>query len=50
LPVWRIVLSGIATLTEIDTQWSMIDVIQANEMLDIRDELEAKQMEKARQK
>lgn len=28
--VWRLVLSGTATLTEIETSWSLDDLIRAN--------------------
>jgi len=39
--VWRVVLSGKATLTEIETQWSLDDLMDANEALDVRAEIEA---------
>jgi hypothetical protein len=39
--VWRVVLSGNATLTEIETMWSIDDLGDANEALDIQAEIEA---------
>lgn len=38
--VWRPILAGIATLEEIDRHWSLSDLLDANEALDIRDEAE----------
>jgi hypothetical protein len=35
--IWRVVLSKIATLQEIETHWSLIDLLDANEVLDYRD-------------
>lgn len=35
--MWRLVLRGVATLSEIEHRWSMTDVLDANEALDIRD-------------
>jgi hypothetical protein len=39
-PVWRVWLSGKATLQEMDTHWSYLDLVRANEALDIDDEIE----------
>jgi hypothetical protein len=33
-------LSGIATLQEIDNSWSLTDVLKANLLLDVKDEME----------
>jgi hypothetical protein len=38
--VWRIVLAGLATLREVEHDWSLIDVLEANEILDMKEELE----------
>lgn len=37
--VWRIVLSKIATLEEIDTSWCLDDILDANAVLDYQDAL-----------
>lgn len=34
--IWRLVLEQVATLAEIETQWSLDDVYRANAMLDMR--------------
>ena len=33
-PVWRLVVEGVATLSEVDTHWTLTDVLDANEALD----------------
>jgi len=38
--VWRCVLVKIATLQEIESHWSILDLADANDALDIRDETE----------
>jgi hypothetical protein len=37
--VWRLVLNKIATLDEIDNYWCFDDIIKANELLDIKDDV-----------
>lgn len=37
-PVWRIVSRQMATLHEIESFWSLGDVLDANEVLDLMDE------------
>lgn len=37
----RVALSGIATMHEIETYWSINDLADANEALDIKEEAEA---------
>lgn len=39
--VWRVVFRKIATLEEIETHWSIVDLDKANEILDYLDALEA---------
>ena len=39
--LWRIITSKIATKTEIDEHWTLMDVADANEALDIDLELNA---------
>jgi len=39
-PVWRLVLHGIS-LTEIETRWQLEHVFDANEALDITDDMKA---------
>jgi hypothetical protein len=45
-PVWRLVIARVATLTEIREHWSLIDVADANEVLDIKEELERREMDR----
>lgn len=44
-PVWRLVLSDpqVATLTELDSHWSYIDILKANSLLDMRQDQESYQ-------
>ena len=35
---WRPILEGIATLHEVETYWTLCDLTDANEALDIRDD------------
>lgn len=37
--VWRLVAAGVATLQEIDSHYSVTDVLDANEALDVWDDL-----------
>ncbi len=39
--VWRVVTGGAATLSEIESHWSIDDLADANEALDIKNEAEA---------
>lgn len=39
-PIWRLVRRGMATLREIDEHWSVEDVLDANETLDVSDDLQ----------
>ena len=38
-PVWRVWLSGLATLEEMET-WNIVDCLEANECLDVKDDAE----------
>ena len=38
--IWRVVMDGLATLTEIRQNWSYLDLIHANIALDARVEAE----------
>lgn len=40
-PVWRVVARGMASLRDVDEHWSVEDVLDANEYLDVRDDLDA---------
>lgn len=40
--VWRVVFRKVATLEEIETHWSIVDLDKANEILDYLDALDAK--------
>jgi hypothetical protein len=39
-PVWRLIARGLATLAELETNWSMADLGQALDYLDYLDETE----------
>jgi hypothetical protein len=34
--VWRLVLEGMASLHEVETHWTITDVLDANEALDVQ--------------
>jgi hypothetical protein len=34
--VWRLILEGVVTLSELETHWSLDDLIHANEAMDVR--------------
>jgi len=38
--VWRVVLAKIATLSELDTHYSFMDLVHANDALDVQEEME----------
>jgi len=38
--IWNIVLAKMGTYTEIETQWSFIDIMEANEVLEIKNDIE----------
>lgn len=38
--MWRLVLSRVATLEEMERSWSLTDVVMANYALDFQQELE----------
>jgi len=40
--VWRIILERIATLEEIETHYSLLDLLDANIALDFKEEMVAK--------
>ena len=37
--IWRLVLGKIATLSEIDNHWCFDDIMKANELLDLKDDV-----------
>ena len=43
-------LAQVVTLKELDSYWSLMDLMDAHEALDARDEAEAKAMEEAKRK
>lgn len=49
-PLWRIVLSGAATWTELKTTWSFLDVHAALAMLEFKSEIENIMMPKIESK
>lgn len=47
-PVWRLVLEGFATLQEVETHYSLLDVFKANELLDLKRDVERRAGEQKR--
>jgi len=47
---WRPIVKGVATLEEIETHWDLTDLLDANEALDVMDDLERLQAKKTEQK
>ena len=43
---WRLVIERVATLKEVETYYDLVDVLDAHLALDIRDEAEARAMDK----
>lgn len=39
-PVWRIVRAGMTTIEEVDRHWWIDDVLDANEALDLSEEID----------
>jgi len=48
--VWRCILERIATLKEIETHWSIDDLMDANEALDVQQNAVEKQREEIERK
>lgn len=46
-PCWRLIDAGWATLSELKTTWTMVDLLDANEALDAALEAKAQAMPKA---
>ncbi len=44
--VWRLVKNGMATLTELETTWSIDDVLRANAVLDMVNFIDKKESDK----
>lgn len=40
LDVWRVVAAGLATLTEVESSWTLADMWDANLYLDLREDAE----------
>ena len=38
--IWNLVLSKMGTYTEIETRWSFIDIMEATEVLEIKNDIE----------
>lgn len=38
--VWRVWLAGLATIDEIENKWDLCTLFEANEALDIKEEME----------
>ena len=48
--MWRLVLAQIATLQEIETHWSLLDLLDGNEALDLKELAEYKAQERAKRR
>lgn len=48
--IWRLVLEKVATLAEIEQHWTLLDVGDANEALDLKDEQERRAHDLAMQR
>lgn len=50
--VWRLVLAEppVASLYEIKTHWDILDLVEANEALDVREEMIEEAAERAKRK
>jgi len=46
--VWRVIKAGLATLREIDEHWCINDLADANLVLDLQAEADARAMKEAR--
>ena len=44
--LWRPIIAKIATLKEIEEHWSLVDLINAHEVLDVQDDAERYAMKK----
>ena len=44
--IWRVVIAKIATLTELRTTWSFRDLIDANIILNLKEQMEQEQFDK----
>lgn len=47
--MWRLVTDGIATLHEIESYWSITDVLDANEALDVKGDVDEWRARQARE-
>lgn len=48
--IWRPIIKKVATLEEIESHWDITDLLDANEALDVMDDLERLQAKKTDQK
>lgn len=46
--MWRVIIEKIATLQEIETHWSLDDLVRANDVLDMKNDIENEQMKKVK--
>jgi hypothetical protein len=47
--IWRPVIARIATLSEIERDWSLMDLLDAHDALDVREELAREAEKRARE-
>jgi len=50
MPIWRLIVEGVATLPELETTWSIDDVERANAVLDMREHYKTNAMKEAGKK
>lgn len=48
--IWRLVLAKMGTYTEIETKWTFCDIMEANEILDIKEDIAQALMPKPKQR
>ena len=46
--IWRLVLSQVTTLQEMETHWSVVDMLDAHEALDLQEDAERLAMKTGR--
>lgn len=46
--IWRLVLAKMGTYTEIENHWSFCEIMEANEVLDIKEDISQAMMPKTK--
>jgi hypothetical protein len=50
MEIWRLVMENVATLSELETTWSLDDVMRANAVLSMQKTIESTMLKKAGKK